>query len=192
MPSSKSWFAPSRGKVLPHGVLPEPKGWQHVPHLPLSRAIFLSPHTPILGFQTAHCAACGSHARGNITTLRQWILTPCSGMMHADLLQEYVFRPARVPHFYTVRVAGKLLHATHQLKVFKHLYFCVACGKIAGHRVQQLGEPCVPLPVGSDSGRQVPTGVRNIRRLKQGLLPQGTPWWPSDIPLALRGHTITL
>ena len=97
-----------------------------------------------------------------------------------------------VPPQYTVRVAGTVLHRSHTLQVYNHLYFCVSCGKIAGHRVQQLGEVCDPLGEAAVWGRQIPTGVRNLRRIRQGLVPQGTPYWPKAIPLAIRGHTVSL
>ena len=174
------------------GVLKEIKGWRNVPHLPLSRALFLSPHVPILGYQSGLCAACGSYAKGNIVALRQWILSPCRGKAHAELLGCSERRPIAVPPQYTVRVAGVVLHSSHTLHVYNHLYFCVECGKIAGHRVQQLGEVCAPLGEVAVWGRQIPTGVRNLRRIRQGLVPQGTPYWPSAIPIAIRGHTVSL
>ena len=120
------------------------------------------------------------------------MLSPCGGQAHAELLESSEKRPVAVPPQYRVRVAGFFLHASHTLQVYKHLYFCVECGKVAGHRVQQLGEACSPLGQVAVWGRQVPTGVRNLRRIRQGLIPQGTPYWPSAIPVAIRGHTVSL
>ena len=182
----------SRGRALLHGVLKDIKGWRNVPQLPLSRVLFLSAHTPILGFKSGLCARCGSFVRGTTDNLRQWLLSPCEGNDYAELLENSVGKPVAVPPQYRVKVAGVALHESHTLQVYKHLYFCVDCGKVAGHRVQQLGEACSPLGQGVVWGRQVPTGVRNLRRIRQGLTPQGTPYWPSAIPVAIRGHTVSL
>ena len=97
-----------------------------------------------------------------------------------------------VPQSLSVRIAGRVLHSSHKLRVYRHLYFCTECGKIAGIRVQQLADLCKPLQVSDLSGRQVPAGTRNLRRLAQGELPFGSPFWPDQIPLQWRGHTITL
>ena len=192
LPSCRSWWLPSLAKGWRQGIPPALRGWRDVPHLCLSRAIFLSPHTPIFGFRPFHWAACGSAARGFIVVLRHWLLSACSGTPLADLLGCSEVRPASVARHFTVRVADKVLHPTHSLQVLRHLYFCIACGKVAGRRVQQLGEACVPLPGEATFGRQIPTRVRNLRRLRHGRLPYGTPWWPSFIPLALRGQILSV
>ena len=153
---------------------------EHVPHL----AIFMSQHTPIVGHKPIHFAACGGHQVGNNIHPRQWLLRPCSGTHRADMLSESAYHPVDVPHHYTIRVAGRTLHATHRLGVYEHLSYCKDCGKVAGHRVVHLADPCDPEPT--------PTGVRNLRRIRQGLRPYGTPWWPNDIPIVLRGHCVTL
>ena len=145
------------------GVLKDIKGWRNVPQLPLSRVLFLSTHTPILGFKSGLCASCGSFVEGTIDDLRQWLLSPCGGQDYAELLQESVGKPVAVPPQYRVRVAGVVLHESHTLQVYKHLYFCVECGKVAGHRVQQLGEVCSPLGQGVVWGRQVPTWGQKLK-----------------------------
>ena len=116
------------------------RGWRNVPHLPLSRALFLSPHVPILGYQSGMCAAYGSYARGNMTRSRQWILSPCNCTMLADLLGCSEVRPAAVPSHYTTRVAGKVFHPT-QLQVLNLFYFCTACGKVKASRLEALIGP---------------------------------------------------
>ena len=153
---------------------------------------FLSAHSPVMGHRSGHCAKCGQYASGIDTVLRQWLLSPCGGTEFSAVLAASSVRPNRVPSHLSVRVAGKVLHETHDLKVYRHLYYCTSCGKVAGHRVQQLGEPCAPLAAHLYSGRSVPTGVRNLRRLATGDLPQGSPFSPDMIPMALRGHSITL
>ena len=162
------------------------------PSPPFSRAVFLPAHSPVMGHRSGHCAKCGSHASGTDTILRQWLLSPCGGTEYSVVLIASAVRPASVLEHMMVRVAGKVLHSSHHLKVYRHLYYCTTCGKVAGCRVQQLGATCAPLGAHDYSGRQVPTGVRNLRRLAEGQLPQGSPFWPDAMPLALRGHTLTL
>ena len=109
-----------------------------------------------------------------------------------DICNNTIKKNASVHRHFTVRVAGKVLHHTHGLQVLRRLYCCIACGKVAGHRVQQLGEACVPLPGEATFGRQIPTGVRNLRRLRQGLLPYGTPWWLSYTLSPSRTYCLSL
>ena len=77
-----------------------------------------------------------------------------------DLLQLAVAKPVRVPVGFAIQVAGKDLHISHDIWVYKHLYFCRQCGRVAGWRVVQLGGACEPIPLST-------TGARNLRRLSE-------------------------
>ena len=77
--------------------------------------------------------------------------------------------PVKAPPTFQVQVAGKPLRHTHELQVYRHLYFCKACGRVAGLRVMHLGAQCDPIPIST-------TGERNLRRLREGLRQYGTPF----------------
>ena len=113
------------------------------------------------------------------------MLGHCGGTHLADLLGQGEAKPAKVPSHFVIRVAKKILHSSHDLWVYRHMYFCKACGRVAGLRVVQLGARCEPSPIST-------TGVRNLRRLRQGQLPYGSPYWPMQVPLALRGHSVEI
>ena len=174
------------------GIDDKRRGWWKVPKMPLEQAIFLSKHVPVFGFRSVLCAKCGEYASGTHTALLQWLFAGCSGNDYSQMLGRSRTQPMPVPMNLSVRIAGRVLHCSHRLRVYRHLYYCTECGKIAGIRVQQLADPCKPLGVSDLSGRQVPAGTRNLRRLAQGELPFGSPFWPDQIPLQWRGHTITL
>ena len=139
----------------------------------------------MLGYKKAMCAKCGGSVHGDVANIRRWMLSECGGTEFTALLFKAGGQPVKVPAGMQIQVASKTLHSSHDLYVYKHLYFCNDCGKVAGLRVVQLGGACVPVP-------KTTTGVRNLRRIRQGLLPYGTPFWPSDVSFALRGHTIQL
>ena len=160
--------------------------------MPFEQAIFLSNHVPIFGHKAVQCAKCGDFASGSHTALLQWLSSACRGDDYSQMLGKSQAQPMPVPSCLSVRIAGRVLHDSHRLRVYRHLYYCTECGKIAGIRVQQLADPCRPLEVSDLMGRQVPAGTRNLRRLAKGELPFGSPCWPDQIPFQWRGHTITL
>ena len=159
----------------------------------LSRSLFESSHSVVMGYGYAYCARCGEHISNcRYEDIKQWMRTPCQGDDYSSVLSQSRGEVVRVPRRLRIWVADRLLHDSHELRVFRHLFFCQACGKVAGLRVMQLGSECLPLVAADFSGRYVPHGVRNLRRLGQQRLPQGTPCWPDQVPVSLRGHQILL
>ena len=119
--------------------------------------------------ESVYCVACLGGCTGNFAERAQWLGTPCPGF-HEQLEVRRIRTPNKVPQNSQVWVTGVRLHDSHDLYAYKGLYFCRACGFLAGHRVDRLRAPCVRVP--TEQGR------RNLARLARGQLPHGTPGWP--------------
>ena len=168
-------------EILRHLVVTYPRIFNQTvkltqpPPRPLSWYLLRSAHDPLVWPGTALCARCLSQCtRYTEVILKAWLLTPCNGPPSDLPAGSTAWVPkhgGRLSQCMQVWVAGKQLHPTHELAVYRGLYVCLKCGFIAGHRAAKLVLPCAPA---TRSGRQ------NLSRLSQGRIPHGTPGWPED------------
>ena len=126
-------------------------------------------HRPVFLGESVSCVACLAGCAGSFADRSQWLGTHCTGIPE-PLEVRKIRTPNKVPQGGQVWVAGVRVHDSHNLFVYRGLYFCRACGFLAGHRVDRLRAPCVKVP--TEQGR------RNLARLARGQLPHGTPCWP--------------
>ena len=107
-------------------------GWQGVPQLDTSQAVFLPEQIPVVKYLPAMRAACGG------TVLRLWMLSHVRVCSSQNLLPAPAVGRHRRP---LVRVSRcKCIPIlSHDLKVFRNLYCCCACGRVTGSGVVQLG-----------------------------------------------------
>ena len=77
-----------------------------------------------------------------------------------------------LPTSAVVFVAGVRLSASHTLSYFRGLYFCTACGHVAGARARKLAHDCPKVCLGS--------GLRVLRDIQSGKLPWGMKAWPAE------------
>jgi len=109
-----------------------------------------------------YCTSCcsSSAASGKFA----WLASPCRGGAELASLRGPV-QVGRRP----VCIGGKLVHSSHELKVYSGLYFCCRCGHYGGSKLRDLKGPC--------SGFRLPGNQAS--RIERGLLPSNLARWPS-------------
>ena len=80
-------------------------------------------------------------------------------------------KPATVPLERIVQIGRRSIHATHQLCIYKGLYYCTKCGYHAHAKAQKLLWPCQ---------ERSAEGVKRASRIAQGKPPSGMSRWPND------------
>ena len=99
-------------------------------------------------------------------------------------------RPRPLP-LELLHIGNLSIHHTHKINTFKGLIYCRVCGARAGTFaagfLKLLAKPCTfPGSYGKD----------NMKRLSEGRLPRGVPFWPietvSDLPTAKRRRAAPL
>ena len=76
------------------------------------------------------------------------------------------------------QIAGRVIHPSHKLRVFKGIFVCVRCGYLAAGDVRKLQDPCLGI-VSNNRERFV------LKRLRQGMLPYSRTEWPVARPPAV-------
>ena len=82
-------------------------------------------------------------------------------------------RPTKIPPGRDVWVGGSPLHRSHDLVVYKGLYYCLRCGGYATAVPKLLRHECAGVP--KLAGRML------LKRLRDGKLPIGVQEWPNDV-----------
>ena len=140
----------------------------------LSSLVLSSAHTPVCFSKSIQCITClmrcvGSSAR----SFQGFLSSPCMGTPVELVAPSAVnFQPRLMPPALKIFVAGRCLHPSHTIRVWRGLYFCTSCGCIAGHNVKKLGAICTHL-----KSRQ---GFKNLKCIAEDKRPHGTPSWPSS------------
>ena len=86
--------------------------------------------------------------------------------------REASVRHSRVPQGVEVLTGKHHLHSSHELRVFKGLYYCTRCGCYASSAPKRLKSECLGL---GKAGRAV------LARIQGGLLPPGLRAWPDEL-----------
>jgi len=145
---------------------------------------FASPH--IIVPPTTHrgaytCASCGPCPFRHVEAQIIWFLKPCLHAPAYDPLLRSLFvsqathSPRPVPSSMPIVIGNLRLHASHVLWLFRHVFFCRACGARAITSAKLLRSPC--------TGRAPPARAQVLSRLMAGELPWGFLSWPSSVGL---------
>ena len=84
---------------------------------------------------------------------------------------------------YMLHVGNQCVHYSHTLAVHRGLVYCSKCGYKGGaNQVRKLTKPCAP------------SGVRNLKAVRDGKLPPGLEEWPhsADDDGSLSDGSLTL
>ena len=112
------------------GIDDKRRGWWKVPKMPLEQAIFLPKHIPLFGFGPVHCAKCGDYASGTHTALLKWLFSIRSGTDYSEMRGRSRRQPMPVPCTLSVRIAGRVLHSSHKLRVYRTCTFALSAAKL--------------------------------------------------------------
>ena len=145
------------------------------PQKPMSRTgeILRSKHSFLSFSKTLFCTKCLLRAPSAAGERRAFVNSQCNP--NHEMLRTMVIgstKPTRVPVGKTVMVGRSELHPTHQLNLYKGLYFCKECGYNASAKAQKLRLQC------TDRSHEA---KMRVVRLLQGKLPSGLNGWPNEM-----------
>jgi len=152
--------------------------------LPLQAVQLASQHTLVLIGGRHFCSSCLRWRPTGAAQARAW-LSACAPL--PALTRVYrdssLAGARRVPaDALPVVIKGKEVHGTHELALFRGLYFCRKCGMYSASRVAKLASECLP-------PNRFAAGI--LLRIQRGLLPSGMKAWPDQI-VAFGGMAMAL
>ena len=134
--------------------------------------------------KTLHCYVCHKHSSSTAAGRRQFLQSPCN--VNHDLVNAIFLgraRPISIPQGTKVQVGRRALHDSHQLHVYRGLYFCGLCGYSAATKAQMLVDKC---EVRGKAAKQ------RVSRLFNGNLPSGLANWPNEVSDTKPGASLLL
>ena len=147
------------------------------------RPLFESKHSILASGSGVSCSICFDGQKGKLGSqeVLRWLGTDCRAgvipIFGARLFGDGA-KIHKVPEHIRVWVKGAIVHAAHDLGVYRGVFFCLKCGGVAAYRALSLVGPCTLARV---------QGVKNLRRLRAGELPHGTPAWPDGLVSSAAG-----
>ena len=72
----------------------------------------------------------------------------------------------------------KTAHHTHEINVYRGLFYCKKCGAYGSDKPKKLTAACLPPPTADQGGSR--HWSRAIDRIRSGKLPAGTKTWPDE------------
>ena len=119
-----------------------------------------------------HCNLCIQSMNERSPLFREWLASPCdpdSSLVRT--LQAGNSRPTRLSASSAIVIGRQPVHGSHELHVYRGLYFCRLCGYHAHAAARRLAAACL--------GRTAPGAARRARTLLSGKLPSGLAAWPN-------------
>jgi hypothetical protein len=141
------------------------------PTAALSYFVLRSRHFVSTSGKYWYCTSCLTHCCGPSSDIRVWLLSACP----AAPAQHIVFgllRPEKV--FLHPIVNGVALHLSHDLWVYRRVYFCRTCGAYACFGVGHLRSQC--------RGYMADSTYYFVLALLEGRRPGKIPAWPDALP----------
>ena len=139
----------------------------------LSWFVLMSSHSVVLHSCGATCSVCLQGIRSSVSSdLRHWLLSRCPGTPFDPSQIDGHGTSRYLPDGMSVWIACRRIHSSHCLRVFRGLFYCVICGRMAGTRLYRLVSPC--------PGKSTYSGRRSQSALSHGNLPWGLRTWPSQ------------
>ena len=135
--------------------------------------IMQSSHQVTLSRGVLHCHRCHTTSPVEQGAARRWLASQC--VPNTALIRTLVAgttKPTAVPQGQMVIVSRQTIHHSHQLAVYRGLYFCTRCGYHGSKKLQKLTGEC--------SG-MVGKAINRVLALRQGNLPSGLDSWPNDV-----------
>ena len=143
--------------------------------LNIPQAVLASEHDAIIEANGAHCVLCWTGCGRGTRQLHRWLLTPCTPIFESDEAQASSRDFVRIPRRMQVQFKGKLLHESHELRMYRGMVFCSLCGFYASNHAKKLLDPCMV----AGGAERTAQGKSCLRRLAKGLTPHPTVHrWP--------------
>ena len=141
--------------------------------IPLNTLALASSHKLVLVGSMWHCSVCLESRHRALSDVRAWMSSECLPTEPlAVCRREATVRHSRVPQGSEVLTGKHVLHPSHELRVFRGLYYCTRCGCYASKAPKRLKSECVGLSK---------TGSAVLSRIQRGLLPPGLRAWPDEL-----------
>ena len=154
-------------------------GERHVKCDPLPRLgsgahILASPHRLSKLGSVWSCSECAQSCHAGAVDFRNWLVRCQPDLAMRAVVREQAARPVSVPGGRVVRVGKLVLHDTHQLAVYRQLWYCKVCGAVATAKAKKLTRPCTrELTV---HGKRVLSSISRGTRAP----PEGLRVWPDE------------
>ena len=155
-----------------------------LPALAASSNIIRSQHRCVYMGKLLHCDLCFQFSPVGSAQKNAWLTAPC--VPDRAMMRTMYFgaiKPTRLHAGASVKVGRTQIHSTHELAVYKGLYFCMQCGYHASKKAQHLANPCMRASAKGHTERRL--------GLLRGKLPSGLSHWPNDAP-ASSWNVVTL
>ena len=134
-------------------------------------------HEPVIEANGAHCVLCWAGCGRGTRQLHHWPSTPCMPIFESADAQASSLDFVRLPRRMHVQLKGKLLHESHDLRMYRGMIFCHSCGFYAGNHAKKLTASSL-VASGEEPTAQ---GTACLRRLARGLTPHPTVlMWPDQ------------
>ena len=139
--------------------------------------IFSTQHDFVVLTRTLHCNKCLKHSGASEDSRVKFLMSPC--IPNLTMVRNITLgnaRPIAIRNKGDIQVGRSLLHQSHDLFVFKGLYYCGKCGYCASAKAQKLLGEC------TERGE---AAAKRVLALKRDKLPSGLLSWPSEQASAL-------
>ena len=113
------------------------------------------------------CTMCLNSYSITEAACKQWLASPCSGgtvAPHANHI--------KINNQNGIHIGNRVIHVSHNLYKCRGLIYCLKCGAIGTNQVRLLAGVCEEPTI---------TGLRTLKALQKGKLPDGLKAWPDDI-----------
>ena len=141
--------------------------------LPIGAHALSSQHTVRTLGWVLHCVRCLRHSPAGAQAARSWLASPCRpDAVLSQTMRFAAIRPTVVPRGTRVVIGRATVHESHELHVYRGLYYCRLCGYHGSAKMQKLVATCTRL-----SGR---AAIDRVLALKRGRLPSGLREWPNE------------
>ena len=148
----------------------------HPGRLNIPLAVLQTQHTPVIERNGAHCVVCWTGSGPGTRQLYRWLSTSSSPVHCRADVQASSRYFVKLPGSLLINFKGRLLHATHDLCMYRGMVFCAACGFYAGVHAKKLCQPC---RVGFEGLPRTAQGEACLRRLEAGRTQHPTVlYWP--------------
>ena len=122
------------------------------------------------------CLLCQATCKPQDPRWENWLVSPCTpNWVVLGAIRLSSNSPVDLDSRVRVLILGRAIHASHDLAVYRGLFFCKSCGRVASARLKALWHVCPKEATKAGSGV--------ISALQKGQRPWGLSSWPDRRPI---------
>ena len=113
------------------------------------------------------CRGCGAKVSSLGNFCKKWLAASCA--VPLDISNVLKYQQKQLGN--SIQVGNSMTHPSHNICIYRGLFFCKICGARGPSKLVNLSDPCEPAKAGS-------YGRANLNAIRQGKKPQGLSVWP--------------